>query len=120
MYLQYEISAFALLPSKDNSPNSLTAPAWCWAQNVANPSATASPKNGTFSTSKAPRPFQGKASASELETRLSGQRSRSKKTTGKVTSIGLLKSPSAKRASAAQYQLHVFKALASTLCVYRA
>src|SRR6267142_558215 len=60
-----------------------------------------SAKNGTFSRSNFPNDFMNE---SPTFNRRSGQKSKSSKTQGKVTTMGLLMRPKAKKISAQPYQ----------------
>src|SRR5262245_26159 len=96
-----------------------TAPPFRCTRNVTTHEPTARAKKGSFSNSTRGR-------AGEVNRR-KGKKSRSSKTNGTITSIGLLINPSAKHANAAQYHVRLcFLAgtddslLATNFCVYTA
>src|SRR2546429_7951811 len=67
-----------------------TAPAACWALNVTILDAADITKSGSFSTNSGPNFGFLAGGCLSIQNRLSGQTSSSKKTSGSVTSIGLL------------------------------
>src|SRR5436190_22527712 len=83
-----------------------TAPAACWALNVTILDATDIAKRGSFSKKSDPNLGFLAEGCLSFQNRLSGQTSSSKKTNGRVTSIGLLNRLNPKKHPTHPYRVH--------------